>query len=447
MAARISRGRRSRAGIPREVPARPPRTFRPSATSGRAPSPRRNQVCRAIAIVFLSMSGVSGCASRTPTRESGGASEAAFSEGESSPNSKAPSPALGSVDEPAANLDPAVQLAARHTHFCARLRSGRVMCWGSNTRGELGDGTTLASAEPVEVQSLEDAVALMEGALCARSRSRGLVCWGPAFEGCDRCVGVPDTNALAVPGIATGFRTLDVATPCTINRERRLECLDEPPSSSPPWSGALLDVFEGQAFVCVGDGEHLACAWRGEHDWWEPPLPASRAVALGPDHLCTVDQASHVHCWGGRSRSRYAPPVSGQPAGAFGPPAKNEIEVAREVAAGSHHTCVVTQNGSVTCWGATRPGDPMQYWRPRVREAVDIAVARDSACASLEDGTVYCWDFRPGVATPEGRRVPGIARLGSAPPKRVSAADLLGALRWASTPRRLASLSTWSAVS
>ncbi|MBL9103445.1 MAG: hypothetical protein JNL82_21040 [Myxococcales bacterium] len=45
----------------------------------------------------------------------------------------------------------AVRLAAGHDHVCAVRSGGRVVCWGSNSRGQLGDGTTAQALAPIAV--------------------------------------------------------------------------------------------------------------------------------------------------------------------------------------------------------------------------------------------------------------------------------------------------------
>lgn len=47
----------------------------------------------------------------------------------------------------------ATHLAAGHDHSCAVLDTGAIMCWGLNTSGELGDGTTTSWPVPVWVQA------------------------------------------------------------------------------------------------------------------------------------------------------------------------------------------------------------------------------------------------------------------------------------------------------
>lgn len=55
---------------------------------------------------------------------------------------------------PVSGLAGAVALASGHAHDCALLVDGRVVCWGRNTSGQLGDGTTTSSPTPVEVIGL-----------------------------------------------------------------------------------------------------------------------------------------------------------------------------------------------------------------------------------------------------------------------------------------------------
>jgi alpha-tubulin suppressor-like RCC1 family protein len=45
----------------------------------------------------------------------------------------------------------AVELAAGSVHMCARTASGRVYCWGGNAAGQLGDGTRMDRGAPTLV--------------------------------------------------------------------------------------------------------------------------------------------------------------------------------------------------------------------------------------------------------------------------------------------------------
>lgn len=50
----------------------------------------------------------------------------------------------------------AAAVAVGGDHACAQLRDGSVWCWGANDRGQLGDGTTTPSEDPVRVAGLEE---------------------------------------------------------------------------------------------------------------------------------------------------------------------------------------------------------------------------------------------------------------------------------------------------
>ena len=66
------------------------------------------------------------------------------------------------------------------SHTCAALADGTAWCWGQNDSGQLGDGTTLQSAVPVQVSGLASVVEISAGAAhtCARTGDGALWCWG-----------------------------------------------------------------------------------------------------------------------------------------------------------------------------------------------------------------------------------------------------------------------------
>jgi hypothetical protein len=63
---------------------------------------------------------------------------------------------------------------------CALLRDKTVKCWGLNRAGELGDGVTTRSADPVAVRNLADVRLLAAGGyhFCAVKQDNSVRCWG-----------------------------------------------------------------------------------------------------------------------------------------------------------------------------------------------------------------------------------------------------------------------------
>jgi len=79
----------------------------------------------------------------------------------------------------------AAQVAVGFYHACARLSTGQVKCWGSNSVGQLGTGDATPSPTPVLVSGLSTATALSAGAehTCALVSGDAAVCWGRGGEG------------------------------------------------------------------------------------------------------------------------------------------------------------------------------------------------------------------------------------------------------------------------
>jgi len=73
------------------------------------------------------------------------------------------------------------------SHSCARRSDGSVQCWGANTLGQLGDGSasTITRATPAPVPGLSGVVALSAGSqhTCAVRMDGTVHCWGSNSAG------------------------------------------------------------------------------------------------------------------------------------------------------------------------------------------------------------------------------------------------------------------------
>ncbi len=99
---------------------------------------------------------------------------------------------------------PVVSLAVGDAYSCALLATGRIRCWGSNGRGQLGAGPTPAglpsSNTPLEVQGITSAVEIDGGFgfVCARLGDGHVWCWGEDGNG---QLGDPAGHTACTPGV------------------------------------------------------------------------------------------------------------------------------------------------------------------------------------------------------------------------------------------------------
>ena len=90
-----------------------------------------------------------------------------------------------------------VQIVAGANHNCARTSAGVVSCWGSNNRGQIGDGSDAERRDEPRTLSITGFEEVAAGSMhtCARTEDR-LFCWGSNENG---QLGVDVRHAANVP--------------------------------------------------------------------------------------------------------------------------------------------------------------------------------------------------------------------------------------------------------
>ncbi len=153
-----------------------------------------------------------------------------------------------------------------------------------------------------------------------------------------------------------------------------------------------------------------------------PTLPAALQmtpvpISAGWNHTCAITGEGGVMCWGSNnegqlgdgSRTNRLKPVS----------VKNLDARAVAVAAGWGHTCILTETGGVKCWGRNKSGELGNGTNQRSTEPVDvpgltgivaIAAGEYHTCAVTAQGGIKCWgsndDGQLGDGSTETRMEP-----------------------------------------
>jgi alpha-tubulin suppressor-like RCC1 family protein len=257
---------------------------------------------------------------------------------------------------------------------CALLEGGKVKCWGTNSYGELGTGTTQASLVPVSVVSLAGASAIAVGEWNGCAVVAGSAwCWG------------------SDDGTLWGGTIGQVLVPTRL--------------PGPGFVGATeVSVGQGHACATLRHGEVMClgvndCGQVGNTGSYYldpvavPSVAGATAVAAGKEHTCVVIGGGAVKCWG----------ASGP-----GQNSSDSVEVpsltgATAIAAGDRFTCALLGSGSVKCWGGNYEGQlgaPTTAWLTpdpvtvaSVTGATSIAAGTAHACAVVTDGAVKCWGY------------------------------------------------------
>jgi alpha-tubulin suppressor-like RCC1 family protein len=103
------------------------------------------------------------------------------------------------------NVNTAIAISAgEQSHGCVVLANETARCWGSNAFGELGNGTTTGSPKPVAVSRSEGSVAVSAGAhhSCALAENGIVRCWGNNATG---QLGTGDTTTALRPVLVVGL--------------------------------------------------------------------------------------------------------------------------------------------------------------------------------------------------------------------------------------------------
>jgi hypothetical protein len=353
-------------------------------------------------------------------------------------------------------------VSTKDSHTCAVVVDKTVRCWGINSTGQLGDGTTASRNSPVAVSGLTNVSAVTTGGAqpsdsvpgrghsCAiQGTYSDVLCWGDNSS--DQLgSGDPNTQGGTNPPVSvvdslgrtlTGVTALaaGVEYTCAISsgygycwgRAQEDELGSDPGgtgmldyASQVPSASGMTTMASGLWQTCGASSSALWC-WGDNADYeinstcsvncpptkLTSPTGASSLTA-GPDYTCALS-AGTVSCWGNLPWSTY---------GTYsGPTTVSGLQGAQVISAGltsafdiivadppsnAVRMCGVMANGSVKCFYG---GSSTATTVSGISSAKSVTVGRNHACALLNGGTIQCWGANPDGELGNGSNTDSLA--------------------------------------
>ncbi len=239
----------------------------------------------------------------------------------------------------------ALALSAGYHHTCAVLEDGRVKCWGANFAGQLGDGTHLDAATPVDVVGLPGPVsAIVSGYAHSCATAGGSAwCWGD--------------NTFGELGDGT---IVDRASAAPVNGLSQVVALGAGGGIAGTAFGHTCAVLAGGELRCWG-ADDAGQLGDGGNAMQAAPVPvailpagtAVSAVACGERHTCALTSAGAVYCFGAFDAGQLGLGLPLMPQAS--PAVAAVASGATAVATGLTHGCAVV-SGALDCWGLNSSG-------------------------------------------------------------------------------------------
>jgi alpha-tubulin suppressor-like RCC1 family protein len=351
----------------------------------------------------------------------------------------------GAVGPEAATVDGAVASGTKATavvvgarHACALTAAGTVFCWGDNSDGQLGDGTTDQRNAPVAVTGLANpvvAIAAGDQHTCALDSTGAVMCWGsngsdalgdgssaamrskpgpvPGLTGVTAIgAGGSSTCALTASGAecwgANGFGQLGDGT--SMNRSMPVATMGlvggafAGAYSLAPSADHTCIIASNGSVECAGDDTNGALGNGGNVS--VPSFVSSgvtnsaTAVASGIAVSCALTSDGSVQCWGFGGDGELG---NGDIGTSEMPVPVSNLTAVTSIAVGFHHACAVAA-GAVSCWGdlavasldaglddggAASESTPVPI--TGISDTVTAVAAGGGTCALTTAGAVLCW--------------------------------------------------------
>ncbi|MCK5592111.1 MAG: PQQ-binding-like beta-propeller repeat protein [Candidatus Pacebacteria bacterium] len=335
-------------------------------------------------------------------------------------------------------------IGASRYHTCALSNDDNVYCWGAASYGQLGDDQdSTKRLTPIHVHDGAATGADSDGTYltniknigasryhtCALSNDDNVYCWGYANSGrlgddqstTDRLTPVRVHDGVATGADSDGAYLTNIKSivvgddrTCAISNDDNVYCWGG------AWVGQLGDdqnTTDRLTPVRVHDGAATGADSDGTY------LTNIKSIVIGTSHTCAISNGGNAYCWGyavhgqlgdDQTTTNRLTPVRVHDGAATGADSDGTYLInIKSIIAGSYHTCAISNDDNVYCWGPASAGrlgddqDTTNRLTPiHVHDGVATGADSDGTyltniksinagnlhtCAISNDNNAYCW--------------------------------------------------------
>ena len=309
-----------------------------------------------------------------------------------------------------------VSLNLGEYHSCAVMRDGTVKCWGSNTEGQLGDGTRVNKSVPTLVSGIDHstlaktAVSVSAGTshTCAVMGDGSMLCWGVNDYG--QLGDNSTTRRLTLVAVSGIDGSSAHSTAVSVSAAELATCALMADGTSRCWG------LNGYRWLGNGsdDDSSVPVDQSGGFDGSTDDSTGLSVSASSEWRVCVLMVSGAAKCWGsnafgglgiGSSNDDLHTEVVGAVNEITGATAATTaVSVSGDV---DSHGCAVLAVGTVKCWGRGTAGQlGNDFWTDQrgpvlalggvdgttaASTAVNVAAGLYFTCSAMADGTARCW--------------------------------------------------------
>jgi alpha-tubulin suppressor-like RCC1 family protein len=269
-------------------------------------------------------------------------------------------------------------IAAEQDHACAVDTEGRAYCWGDNSDGQLGDGTSRPGRRPVAVDAtgvLADAhlvdVASGYNHSCALDDTGHAYCWGNGQAG---QLGRGSTTSSLTPvrvndsGVLAGVMLTSIeaggAHTCALSDDGRAFC----------WGDNPLGVL-GSSTVGGVERSPIAVDTTGALNG-----QSLVSISVADFGVCALDELGRAYCWGagynGQLGIGTTPDFKATPVAVDQSRELSGVTLT-DITTTGNEVCARSDVGDAYCWGLNDDGELAVGPRDRIKRPHEVS--RDSA--------------------------------------------------------------------